>query len=95
VARGLSYLVQFAGPSHAVLYAPALMLDHDRRAGKNFLGQVTKFREAVAFKAYRNCELVTRPIGPTNGAEGAALAGLSRCFQLDPAAVQSGAEALR
>ena len=95
IARGLSYLVQFAGPSHVVLYAPAVMLRPDLRAGKNFLGQVNKFKESVAFKAYRNCELILRPEEPSNGAEGAALAALNRCFQADPAAVRIGTGALR
>jgi len=95
IARGLSYLVHFAGPSHVVLYAPAVMLRSECNAGKNFLGQVKNFQESVAFKAYRNCELVLRPDEPNNGAEGAALAALSRCFQEDPPAVRIGTGALR
>jgi predicted NBD/HSP70 family sugar kinase len=93
VARGLSYLVQFAGPSYAVLYAPEVMLSSDCRAGRRFLGQVKKFKEAVAFKAYRNCELVLRPAGSDDGAQGAALAGLNRCLRVDPATspVRTGA----
>jgi hypothetical protein len=85
IALGLSYLVQFAGPSHAVLYAPEAMLSSERRAGRAFLGQVKKFKEAVAFKAYRNCELVLRPTGLDDGAQGAALAALNRCFRAEPA----------
>jgi predicted NBD/HSP70 family sugar kinase len=85
VARGISYLVQFAGPSRVVLYAPEIMLSPDRRAGRVFLSQVKKFKEAVAFKAYHNCELVFRPADPGEGALGAALAALNRCFQVDPA----------
>ena len=85
VARGLSYLVQFAGPSHAVLYAPEAMLRSERRAGRAFLGQVKKFKEAVAFKAYRNCELVLRPTALDDGAQGAGLAALNRCFRAEPA----------
>ena len=91
VARGLSYLVQFASPTHVVLYAPEVMLRADSRAGRAFLGQVKTFREAVAFKAYRNCELVLRPDDPGDGAQGAALAALSRCFQVVPAPVSTGA----
>jgi predicted NBD/HSP70 family sugar kinase len=85
IACGLSYLVQFAGPSHVVLYAPEAMLASDSRAGRAFLGQVEKFKEAVAFKAYRNCELVLRPTGLNDGAQGAALAALNRCFRLESA----------
>lgn len=86
VAIGLSYLVQFAGPSHVVLYAPEPMLSSDRRAGRAFLGQVKKFREAVSFNAFSNCELVLRPVQLSDGAQGAALAALCRCFKAEPAA---------
>jgi predicted NBD/HSP70 family sugar kinase len=85
IARGLSYLVQFAGPSHVVLYAPEVMLRSDHRAGRHFLGQVKKFKEAVAFQAHRNCELVLRPTDPSDGAQGAALAALNRCLRVEPA----------
>jgi glucokinase len=85
IACGLSYLVQFAGPSHAVLYAPEAMLRPGRHATRAFLGQVQKFTEAVAFEAYRDCELVLRSTGLADGAHGAALAALNRCFQIDPA----------
>jgi hypothetical protein len=74
-----------------VLYAPEVMLRPDSRAGRAFLSQVNKFREAVAFKAYRNCELVLRPDDPGDGAQGAALAALNRCFQVVPAPVSTGA----
>ena len=93
IARGLSYLVQFAAPSHVVLYAPDVMLSPDSRAGRRVLGQVKSFREAVAFEAFRHCELVLRSTGRTDGAEGAALAALNRCFRIEPAAspVSTGA----
>lgn len=93
IACGLSYLVQFAAPSHAVLYAPGAMLRSDRHASRAFLAQVRKFREAVSFEAYRDCELVLRVTGASDGAQGAALAALSRCFLADPAAppVSTGA----
>jgi predicted NBD/HSP70 family sugar kinase len=86
IASGLSYLVQFAGPSHVVLYGPEVMLRPERRAGRVFLSQVKNFKEVVAFKAFRNCELALRPEAANDGAEGAALAGLNRCFRLHPAA---------
>jgi predicted NBD/HSP70 family sugar kinase len=93
IACGLSYLVQFAGPSHAVLYAPEAMLRPGRHSTRAFLGQVQKFREAVAFEAYRNCELVLRSTGLADGAHGAALAALNRCLQIDPAASRVSAGA--
>ncbi|HLL79266.1 MAG TPA: hypothetical protein VKT25_07190, partial [Ktedonobacteraceae bacterium] len=83
IARGLSYLVQFAGPSHVVLYAPEILINKERRGGRVFLGQVSKFKEAVAFEAFRYCDLVVRPIEVDNGgAHGVALAALRRCFHL-------------
>ncbi len=85
IARGLSYLVQFAGPSHVVLYAPEVMINKERRGGRVFLGQVSNFKEAVAFEAFRHCDLALRPIGPIDGAQGAALAALNRCFRIPPA----------
>ena len=88
IACGLSYMVQFAGPSHAVLYAPGVMLKSNTRAGRSFLGQVKKFNEAVAFKAFRDCELVLRPTSRTDGAHGAALAARNRRFHASP--VQAG-----
>jgi predicted NBD/HSP70 family sugar kinase len=86
IASGLSYLVQFAGPSHVVLYGPEVMVRPERRAGRVFLSQIKNFKEAVSFKAFRNCELVLRPAAANDGAEGAALAGLNRCFRVHPAA---------
>ena len=85
-SAGLSYLVQFAGPSHVVLYAPEGMIRPDTRAAEAFLEQVRQFRAAVAFEAYRDCELVLRPIGTYDGAYGIALAALRRCFQAEPTA---------
>jgi predicted NBD/HSP70 family sugar kinase len=95
VRRGISYLVQFAGPSHVVVYAPEAMVSPEGRAARSFLGQVKTFREAVAFKAFRRCELVTRPLSPNDGAHGAALAALSRCFQIEPKASRISTGALR
>jgi predicted NBD/HSP70 family sugar kinase len=89
IARGLSYLVHFAGPSHVALYAPEVMLKPDSRAGEAFLRQVMTFKEAVAFEAFRNCELVLRPTGLNDGAQGAALAAQNRCFRIGPAAMSS------
>jgi predicted NBD/HSP70 family sugar kinase len=85
IATGISYLVQFAGPSHVVLYAPEAMLRPKRRATRNFLSQVREFKKNVGFEVYRNCDLVLKAINVNDGAHGAALAALSRCLQFDPA----------
>ena len=83
-ATGLAYLVVFAGPSHVVLYAPEHLVTPGSVAADAFLAQVGKFRTAVAFEAYRNCELIVRPTGSNDGAHGAALAALRHFFQLEP-----------
>ncbi len=70
-SAGLSYLVQFAGPSHVVLYAPGGLIKAGTRAADVFLEQVMRFKADVAFQVYRNCELVLRPIGTYDGAHGA------------------------
>ncbi|MGH3219401.1 MAG: ROK family protein [Streptosporangiaceae bacterium] len=95
VALGLSYLVQFAGPTHVVLYAPEAMLRQESRAGRAFLGQVEKFTEAVSFKAYRDCELILRPTGVSDGAQGAALAARNLCFQVEPSPSRVNTGSLR
>ncbi len=94
VRCAISYLVQFAGPSHVVLYAPEAMLRPGRRASRNFLSQLKNVRETVAFEAFRGFDLVTQVTGPTDGAHGAALAALNQCFHVAPAAsrVSTGAE---
>jgi predicted NBD/HSP70 family sugar kinase len=84
-ACGISYLIGFAAPSRLVLYAPADMIDSSQRAGKAYLKQVTKFSDLVAFRAFQGCELITQPLGPWDGAEGAALAALRRCLGIEPA----------
>ena len=94
-AAGLSYLVQFAGPSHVVLYAPEGMVKTGTQVADVFLDQVRKFRTAVAFEKHRECELVLRSIGIHHGAHGVALAALRRCFQAEPAESPVGAGAAR
>ena len=94
-SAGLGYLVQFAGPSHVVLYAPEGLVRTGGHAADVFLGQVMKFKSAVAFEVYRNCELVLRPIGINDGAHGVALAALRRCFQLEPTTSSIGAGSVR
>jgi glucokinase len=84
IACGVGYLINFAGPSHVVLYGPAVMLEHGHRAADAFLGQVTQFRDFVAFEPHRTCELILRPLGPFDGAHGAALLGLQRCLGISP-----------
>jgi predicted NBD/HSP70 family sugar kinase len=94
-AAGLSYLVQFAGPSHVVLYAPEGMIKTGTQVADVFLDQVRNFRTAVAFEKYRECELVLRDIGTHHGAHGVALAALRRCFQAEPAESLVDAGAVR
>ncbi|MCA1703551.1 MAG: hypothetical protein LC808_09945, partial [Actinobacteria bacterium] len=89
-AVGLSYLVSFAGPSHIVLCAPAVLLQRGRAAADEFLDQIEKetdksgFRDFVAHTRFRDCKLVRRPLGAYDGALAAALVALQRGFALRP-----------
>lgn len=85
-AVGLSYLVGFAGPSHIVLCGPAVLLRPGRTAADVFLAEANQFRALVAHERFRRCELVLRPLGPYDGALGAALTALQRGFELWPGA---------
>lgn len=84
MACGMGYMVGFSGVSHLVLYAPAVMLKEGRPAADTFLGEVSHFRDHIAFKAYRNCELIRRPFDIHTGAHGAALMALERCLGVLP-----------
>ncbi len=78
VACAMSYLVNFAAPSHLVLYTPAVLLDGSN-AAEVYLQQVRQFSDGVAFTAYRNVELVLQPdLDQYDGALGAAYAALAR-----------------
>jgi predicted NBD/HSP70 family sugar kinase len=93
-ALGISYLVNIAGPSHVALYGPAVMLEKGRGAA-SFLEQVKQFRGRVAYKRFRDCELILRPLGRYDGAHGAALMALQQCFAVAPKAKLSEIEPTR
>ena len=95
VRAAISYLVQFAGPSHVVLCAPEALLRSKRRASRAFLSQLKSVRETVVHEALRGFDLVTRVTGPTDGAHGAALAALTHCFDVVPAAPRASTRAAR
>ena len=83
-AKGLGFLVNLARPHRLVLYAPALMVDPDRPAGQAFLAEVWKFRHYCHSIYGDRAELVVEPLRPFDGAHGAALVALERCFGVRP-----------
>jgi predicted NBD/HSP70 family sugar kinase len=84
IARGIGILITIANIDRVVLYGPGVMFEERRPAAKAFLEEVERFREHVSFKAFRDCELVLRPLGGDQGAHGAALIALQRCFGIRP-----------
>jgi hypothetical protein len=84
VAGAAAYMINFAKPTHLLLYGPAALLEEGRPAADAFLGQVRHFREFIAFEAFRNCELVLRALSPDDGALAAALVALDRGFSICP-----------
>lgn len=84
IACTIGYLINFAWPSHAVLYGPSVMLDPGQAAARAFLAEAEKFNNFVAFDPHRDCEFITRPLHLLDGAQGAALLALSRCHQIRP-----------
>jgi predicted NBD/HSP70 family sugar kinase len=84
IARAIGYLLTIANPDRVVLYGPAVMFDPKSPAGAAFLEKAKRFQDYVPFKAFRNCELVTKPLSDDQGAHGAALLALQRFFGIRP-----------
>jgi glucokinase len=83
ISCAASYLVHIAAPTHVVLYAPEVLLTGSR-AAETFVSQVSQFHDHIAHEAFRHCELVLRNYERYEGAHGAALTALQRCFDLRP-----------
>jgi predicted NBD/HSP70 family sugar kinase len=84
IACTIGYLINFAWPSHAVLYAPPVMLGAGQPAASAFLEEAEKFNNFVAFEPHKDCEFIARPLHLLDGAQGAAMLALSRCHQIRP-----------
>ena len=85
-AKGIGIIVNFARPQKVVLYAPPVMLDTGKSAGAKFVAEVNKFR-SYCHTVYEDCELIIKPLRPYDGAHGAALLALERCFEITTATV--------
>ena len=83
-AKGIGIIVNFAHPHRVVLYAPPVMTETSNPAGAKFVAEVEKFR-SYCHTVYEDCELVIRPLRPYDGAHGAALLAMERCFGVTPA----------
>jgi len=84
IACTIGYLINFAWPSHVVVYGPPVMLDRREPAARAFMKEAEKFDNFVAFDAHRGCELIPRPLSPFDGAQGAAMLALRRCLDVRP-----------
>lgn len=78
-AKGMGFLVNLVRPRRLVLYAPAVMVDLDRAAARAFRAEAETF-DHYCHAAYGTTELVIEPLRPFDGAHGAALVALERCF---------------
>jgi glucokinase len=83
IARGIATLMTLLGPTRVVIYGPEELIEAGKgnRVADAFIEAVKTF-DQFAFHSAPRCELVTRPLGPTNGAHGAALIALQRLFSV-------------
>jgi predicted NBD/HSP70 family sugar kinase len=90
-AKGIGVVINFARPRQVIVYAPPVMIDPEGRAGRAFRAEVAGFG-AYCHSVYADCKLVFAPIGPYDGAHGAALLALEREFGILPEVARSAAE---
>jgi predicted NBD/HSP70 family sugar kinase len=88
IARAIAHVVNMYYPTRLVLYVPAVMAEEGTPAADAFRVRANRFRK-LTHLAFRNCELVIKPFGPYDGAHGAALIALRRCFGVTPAMVSA------
>jgi hypothetical protein len=79
VGHGVGYMLTMFGPSRMVLCVPPVLAEPDSAAAEAFLAGVDCYRD-YTHVAFQDRELVIAPMGPYDGAHGAALVGLERCF---------------
>jgi predicted NBD/HSP70 family sugar kinase len=83
-AKGIGVIVNFARPELVVLYAPPVMTEPARAAARAFLTQVRKYSSFCHPAFHRSTQLRVEPLRPYDGAHGAALIALDRCFGIWP-----------
>jgi predicted NBD/HSP70 family sugar kinase len=84
IGRGVATLVTLFSPACVVIYAPAELIEPsggNSRIADAFKSTAEEFSRH-AFPPQRQCDLVTRPLRPTDGSLGAALIALSRLFSV-------------
>jgi predicted NBD/HSP70 family sugar kinase len=91
-AKGIGVIVNFARPRQVVLYAPAVMTEPGRAAADAFLTEVRKFDRFCHPAFHRGSQLRVEPLRPYDGAHGAALLALQRCFGIRPGHLASTGE---
>lgn len=85
-AKGIGVIVNFARPSQVVVYAPAVMTEPGKEAAGAFLTEISKFPRFCHPAFHRGTRLRIEPLRPYDGAHGAALLALERCFGIRSAA---------
>jgi predicted NBD/HSP70 family sugar kinase len=83
-AKGIGVIINFARPQLVVLYAPPVMTEPGRAAAREFLTEVRKFSSFCHPAYHGSTQLRVEPLRPYDGAHGAALLGLERCFGIRP-----------
>ncbi len=83
IARGIATLLTLHGLPRVVIYGPEVLVESGRgnRVADAFMAAADTFSD-YAFHAVPRCELVARPMRPTDGAHGVALIALQRLFSV-------------
>jgi hypothetical protein len=85
LARGIALMLNMFGPSHLVLYLPPILAEPGTKAADEYLRHMRTFT-TYTHQTFADSEVVVQAAGPYDGAHGAALIALERCFGLLPEA---------
>jgi len=83
-AKGIGIIINFARPEQVVVYAPQVMTEHGRAAAAEFLTELGEFFSFCHPALHGSAKLRIEPVRPYDGAHGAALLALERCFDILP-----------
>jgi glucokinase len=84
LAHGVGLMVNmFGGASRLVMCLPPLLAQPDTPASNEYLEQLHTW-EKYTHSAYEGCQVLVVPLGPYDGAHGAALIALDRWFGMKP-----------
>jgi Transcriptional regulator/sugar kinase len=80
VARGVATVLTMFGVNQVVIFGPPAMIDRiGNPTAQAFLRGLERFPE-MTYPIFRDCSLITRALGRTDGAHGAALVALNQFF---------------